>query len=594
MIPHTLAGLARAARTALLASLPLLVAVSDPAAAQRGEIAPEAATGTSARTLATATRHMISAASPQAAEAGRAMLRAGGSAIDASIAAQLVLGLVEPQSSGLGGGAFILHHDGRTGELTTYDGREQAPAAARPDRFLRDGRPIPYDTAVHSGLSVGVPGLLRLMEMVHAKHGRLPWAALFEPAIGLAEAGFPVSRRLNLLLRWMGPRSFAPAARDYFFDASGAPRAVGERLRNPDYAAALRRIAAEGSRAFHLGATADAIVAAVTAAPNAAGDITHADLAGYAVRPRPPLCTPYRAYRICGMGPPSSGGLAVAQTLAMLERFDLGHAPSDALNVTALHLIAEAQKLAYADRNFYVADPDFVTVPTGGLADGTYLAGRAAAIDPLRAMPPPDAGQPPGLDRQSFGLDATRESVGTTHLSVIDGDGSAVSMTSTIEAAFGSRLWAAGFLLNNELTDFSFFPADSSGRAVANRVEGGKRPRSSMAPTIVYDPGGRVFAVLGSPGGARIPLYVIKALVALIDWRVDAQTATSIANFGSRGGPLEIEAGWGSVWQALRLAALGHRIEIDLLTSGTHVVVRRGDRLEGGADPRREGVALGD
>ncbi|MEQ1712581.1 MAG: gamma-glutamyltransferase, partial [Hyphomicrobium sp.] len=364
----------------------------------------------------------------------------------------------------------------------------------------------------------------------------------------------------------------------------------------PDYAATLRRIAADGSGAFHQGATADAIVAAVAGSGIAPGDVTHADLASYAVTLRPPLCTPYRTYRVCGMGPPSSGGLVVAQTLLMLDRFDLGRAPSDALNLQAMHLVAEAEKLAYADRDRYVADPDFVPVPVG-LTDRGYLDSRGATITPGRVMPPPAAGEPPRLGRQSrdqFGIDATRESVGTTHLSVIDGEGNAVAMTSTIEAAFGSRLWAAGFLLNNELTDFSLVPADAAGRPIANRVEGGKRPRSSMAPTIVFDTEGRVFAVLGSPGGARIPLYVVKTLVALIDWRLDAQTAATLQNFGSRGSTFEIEAGWRTLWDGLRLSALGHRVVPDLMTSGTHIVVRRGAQLEGGADPRREGIALGD
>lgn len=589
------------AATAILA---VLATVAGPSTAreERGSIAPEAATGTSDRNLATAARHMISAANPHAADAGREILRAGGSAADAAIAAQLVLGLVEPQSSGLGGGGFVLHHDGRTGKLSAYDGRETAPAAARPDRFLKGGQPIPYDTAVHSGLSVGVPGLPRLLETLHGRHGRLPWARLFEPAIRLAEEGFAVSPRLNLLLRWMGAKSFAPAARAYFFDAGGAPRATGERLNNPQYAATLHRLAAEGIGALHTGPIADAIVTAVADAPNAAGDLVHSDLADYTIVRREPHCASYRGYQICGMGPPSSGGLVVAQTLTMLEQFDLGHGPAASSSVTPAHLVAEAQKLAYADRDRYVADPAFVPVPAG-LTDRAYLTARGTVIDPRRAMPPPEAGVPPGADRQSFGLDATQESIGTTHLSVIDGDGNAVALTSTIEAAFGSRLWAAGFLLNNELTDFSLRPTDRDGRPVANRVEGGKRPRSSMAPTIVYGPDGRLFAVLGSPGGARIPLYVLKTIIALIDWKLDAQAAAALANFGSRGGAIEIEASsaelrpvraWAALGRALRLKALGHRIDWDLMTSGTHVLVRRGDLIEGGADPRREGQALGD
>lgn len=563
------------------------------ASAQRGEIAPEAATGTTTKILATASRHMVSAANPYAAEAGREILRAGGSAIDAAIATQLVLGLVEPQSSGLGGGGFILHFDAASRELQSYDGRETAPAAARPDRFLKDGRPMPFDAAVHSGLSVGVPGLVRLMEHAHKRHGKRPWSDLFAPAIRLADRGFTVSTRLHLLLRWMGATNFDEGARRYFFDEHGNPLAIGATLTNPAYATTLRAVAERGAEAFHTGPVAAAIVSAVATAPNAAGDITTADIADYEPVTRAPLCSPYRDFRICGMGPPSSGGLVVAQTLAMLERFDLGRGPGAAMGLRAMHLVAEAQKLSYADRDRYVADPAFVAVP-GGLLDPTYLGQRSRLIDTGRVMPRPLAGEPPGLRRQTYGVDATEESAGTTHLSIIDSWGNAVAMTTTIEAAFGSRLWAAGFLLNNELTDFSFVPADRDGRVIANRVEPGKRPRSSMAPTIVFDPAGRVFAVLGSPGGVRIPLYVIKTLVALIDWRIDAQKAAALENFGSRGGPLELEIGWRTVWHALRLSALGHAIQSDLLTSGVHVIVRRGDRLEGGADPRREGVALGD
>lgn len=567
------------------------------AVAQRGLIAPEAGTGRTTQTLATASRHMVSAANVHAAEAGREILRQGGTAADAAIAAQLVLGLVEPQSSGLGGGGFALYHDAETDTLTTYDGRETAPHAARPDRFLRDGRRMAFDTAVHSGASVGVPGLARLLETLHRRHGRRPWKDLFAPAIRLAENGFAVSPRLHLLLRWMGAASFEPAARHYFFHPDGAPRGIGEMLRNPEYAATLRQLADEGADAMHSGRLAEAIVAAVRAAPNAAGDMTLADLADYAVKERPAVCFPYRGFRVCGMGPPSSGGLAVAQTLTMLERFDLGRAGAGDgfgdMPLSALHLIGEAQKLAYADRDRYVADPDFVPLP-GGLTDPRYLAERARLIDAVRPMPPPAAGRPPGLDQRSFGHDLSEERVGTTHFSVIDAHGNTISMTTTIESVFGARLFAAGFLLNNQLTDFSLAPADREDRPIANRVEGGKRPRSSMAPTIVYDSEGKVFAALGSPGGARIPLYVMKALVALIDWKLDAQAAVSLPNFGSRGRGLEMEAGWSVLPAALRLAALGHRITVDLMTSGTHIVLRRGGRLEGAADPRREGAALGD
>ena len=577
----------------LAAMVIVALAPIGPAAARRAERAPEGATGQSEKALAVASRHMVSAANSLAAEAGREMLRKGGSAIDAAIATQLVLGLVEPQSSGLGGGAFVLHWDEATKTVETWDGREKAPAAATPERFLRGGKPMDFDAAVHSGLSVGVPGLTRVLETVHRAKGKLPWADLFAPAIRLARGGFPVSPRLHLLLALHGAASFALEARRYFFDDAGAAWPAGHILKNPAYAATLDALAALGGEAFYRGPIADAVVAAVRGAPNAKGDMTLLDLAAYAVEKREPLCFHYRERRLCTMGPPSSGGTAVAQTLRVLEAFDLGKTPEEAMSVRSLHLIAEAEKLAYADRDRYLADPAFVAVPRG-LLDADYLASRRALINPRSAMARPSPGSPPDLRRQSFGVDGTRESVGTSHISIIDGQGNAVAMTTTIEAAFGSRLWAAGFLLNNELTDFSFRPADAEGRPIANRVEGGKRPRSTMAPTIVFDRTGRVEAVLGSPGGGRIILYVVKALVALLDWRLDAQEATALLNFGSMGEGFEIEIGWFSVWRALLLAALGHAVHPNLMTSGLHVVTARDGRLEGGADPRREGAAVGD
>lgn len=583
-----------------------LVALPTGAIAQRAYIAPEAATGHSEKSLARAKSYMVSAANPLAVEAGTRVLQEGGSAADAAIAVQLVLNLVEPQSSGIGGGAFLLYWDAGAKELTTYDGRETAPAAARPDRFLRDGRRIPFDETVHSGLSIGVPGLVRLLEEVHRRHGRLPWARLFEPAIALAENGFPVSQRLNLLLTWMRAENFDPAARQLYFSENGSAWPVGHRLKNPEFAATLRRIAENGAEAFYSGEIAERIVAAAASAPNHPGDITLADLAAYRSVERPPVCVVYRRHRVCGMGPPSSGGIAVAQTLKLLEPFDLGRGPEAALNPRAMHLIAEAEKLAFADRDHYVGDPDFVQVPPT-LLNTDYLTSRSRLIDPSAAMPRPAPGTPPGVQRQAFGSDATAESVGTSHISVVDAAGNAVSMTTTIESAFGSRVLAAGFLLNNELTDFSFLPKDAEGRPVANAVAPRKRPRSSMAPTIVFDEAGRLKAVLGSPGGSRIILYVVKALVAIIDWELDAQAAATLVNFGSRGGPFEIEydpaTDWRALvrpwlstpplWRAMRLKPFGHEIAPDLLTSGLHIVVVRPDGLEGGADPRREGIASG-
>ena len=563
-------------------------------AAPRQQLEPEAHSGRTEKAVAHAKTYMISTANRHASQAGREMLAAGGSATDAAIAAQLVLGLVEPQSSGLGGGAFLLHWDEDAKELAAYDGRETAPAAAQPDRFMKDGAPISWPAAAHSGLSVGTPGLVRLLEHAHKKHGKLPWARLFEPAIRLARDGFEVSQRLYFMLRWFGADMFAPAARTYFFDSTGSPRPIGHRLRNPDYAATLETIAGRGAHAFYGGPIADAIVTAAREAPKAASDLTLDDLSNYRVEEREPLCAIYRSYRICSMGPPSSGGLAVMQTLKMIERFDLGRGPDTAVNIPAMHLIAEAERLAYADRARYAADPAFVSVPLSGLLDTGYLEARSALIDPDRAMERAEPGEPPGADRATLGLDPSLDATGTSHLSVIDADGHTVSLTTTIEGAFGSGVFAAGFLLNNQLTDFSFRPSDAEGRPIANRVEGGKRPRSTMAPIVMFDPDGKLFATLGSPGGDRIILYVVKALIGLVDWELDAQAAVDLPNFGSTGETMQLEYGISAVWKGLMLKSYGHKIAPDLMNSGLHAIVRRTDMLEGAADPRREGVALGD
>jgi gamma-glutamyltranspeptidase/glutathione hydrolase len=572
---------------ALLSTAPAAAQLLDPRSA------PEAATGSETHTLATAKRYMVSAANGLAAEAGREMLRAGGSAVDAAIATQLVLNLVEPQSSGIGGGAFILYWDKAKAELKAFDGREMAPASARPDRFLVGGKPMPFNEAVLSGLSIGVPGVVRLMEDVHGKYGKLPWAKLFEPAIKLAEDGFPISTRLHLLLRLENPADFVPAARRYFYTGTGSALPIGYERKNPQFAATLKAIAERGSAAFYDGPIAQAIVDAVNSAPRAAGGMTLNDLKNYTVKQRSTVCITYRGHEVCGFGPPSSGGPAVAQTLKLVEPFDLGKGPDAALGARAVHLIAEAEKLAFADRNKYIGDPDFVPVPDG-LLDEAYLAQRRTLIKPDAAADKPKAGEPPGIKRQSFGVDATYERAGTSHISIIDGDGNALAMTTTIEGAFGSHNWAAGFLLNNELTDFSFVPVDAAGQPVANAVGPGKRPRSSMSPTIVFDGQRQVEAVLGSPGGSRIILYVLKTLIGLIDWGLDAQQAADLMNFGSQGSGLELELDWPAVPLALTLKPLGHKIVPALMNSGVHIVMRRDGRLEGAADARREGAALGD
>jgi gamma-glutamyltranspeptidase/glutathione hydrolase len=588
----------RLAAAAGIGVLALVCAAVVPQGARRlapvppvSQVEPEPSSGFAARTLVHARRHMVVAAHRLAAEAGLEILRAGGTAVDAAIATQLALNIVEPQSSGLGGGAFLVHWDAKRHELTTYDGRETAPATARPERFMRGDRPMPFAQAVHGGTSVGVPGVARLLELVHKHHGKLPWPHLFAPALRLADQGFAVGPRLSKLLADYGPDAFDARARRFFFDADGRAWPPGHTLANPDLARTLRRIATDGADVFYSGPTAEAIVAAVTDAPNTRGDLTLADLAAYRARQREPVCASYRQLRVCGMGPPSSGGLGVSMALALLSGFDLGLEP---LAPHAVHLIAEAEKLAYADRDHYVADPDFVNVPST-LLDPGYLDRRRALINPAAAAAKALPGDPPGVRHGAFGDDNTHERAGTSHISIIDADGNAVAMTTTIEAAFGARIMAGGFLLNNQLTDFSLWPRTAEGVLAANAVAPGKRPRSTMAPTIVFDADGQeVRLILGSPGGSRIILFVVKALVGLIDWGLDAQRAADLPTFGSRNGPLEIENGEIGAGLAARMTALGHRITMDTMTSGLNIIVRRADGgLEGGTDPRREGAAVG-
>jgi gamma-glutamyltranspeptidase / glutathione hydrolase len=548
-----------------------------------------AAAGEESR-AAHAKQSMVATANPHASRAGLEMLRAGGSALDAAIAAQLVLNLVEPQSSGIGGGAFILHWDDAARRVSAYDGREAAPAAARPDRFLQpDGTPMPFGEAIDSGKSVGVPGLLRVLRLAHGKHGRLPWARLFEPAIRLAADGFPVSPRLHALIGSDPFLRLNAAARAYFYLPDGSPLPVGYLLKNPPFAAVLRRLAREGPDAFYLGDVARDIVAAV-AAHRRPGDLTAQDLAAYRALEREAICGAYRGYRICGMPPPSSGGIGVLAVLGILEHFPLASLRPG--SSSAAHLFAEAGRLAYADRDRYVADPDFMPVPAAGLIDPRYLRERAKLIDPGKSMVRALPGSPAGA-RTAAGADATVEASGTSHISVVDAQGNAVALTTTIESPFGSRILVHGFLLNNELTDFSPMP-DDGGRLAANRVEPGKRPRSSMAPSLVFAPGGGFFMTLGSPGGSAIINYVARTLVGVLDWKLDIQQAIAAPNMGSRNRETEIEKGTPLEGIAAALRALGHPVEAVELNSGLHGIMRTPQGLAGGADPRREGVALGD
>ncbi|MFQ6017176.1 MAG: gamma-glutamyltransferase [Kiloniellaceae bacterium] len=535
-----------------------------------------------------AERQMVAAAHPLAAEVGRDVLRAGGAAVDAAIAAQLVLNLVEPQSSGIGGGGFLLHYQAASGEIAAYDGRETAPAAATTGLFLKpDGEPMGFWEAAVGGRSVGVPGLLRMLELAHRAHGRLPWATLFKPAIELAEKGFAVSPRLHELIARDKHLKTFPGPAGYFFDETGTARAVGSVRKNPAFAKTLRRIAREGADALYRGPIAAEIVATVRGAAKNPGRLSLEDLAGYRAKRREPLCGPYRAWRVCGMGPPTSGGVAVLQILGILEHFDLAAFEPNAAG--AVHLIAEASRLAFADRNRFLADADFVDVPVARLLDPAYLKRRAGFISPDSSLGKAE----PGLPAQQAPAPDRPEPPSTSHLVVIDAAGNAVSMTSSIESAFGSRLMAGGFLLNNQLTDFSFRP-EVAGRTVANRVEPGKRPRSSMAPSLVLDRRGRLVMAIGSPGGSRIIGYVVKALVASLDWGLDIQAAIDLPNAVNRNGPTDVEEDTAAARLAPRLEALGHEVRVRKLTSGLHGIAVTPAGLVGGADPRREGVALGD
>ena len=577
-------------RLSLFLALPPALLAVQIATAQPQAPAPEAATGRTVKTLGTAQRFMAAAANPLAATAGRDILRAGGSATDAAVAIQLVLNLVEPQSSGIGGGAFFVHWDEAGRKVTTLDGRETAPAAAKPDRFMKDGKPMPFREAVVGGRSVGVPGTLKLLEEAHRRWGKLPWADVVAPALKLAEEGFTISPRLNGLLAGEKDLPKNALAAAYFYDSGGKPKAVGTLLKNPAFAATLRAVASQGPEAFYKGPIAEDIVATVTGHPTNPGDMTLADLTAYKVEEREAVCGAYRIWRLCGMGPPSSGAVALQQMLGMLEDRDLRRMGPGA---EAAHWFSEAGRLAFADRALYLADPAFISVPVRGLIDRDYIRSRAGLISPERSMGRAKPGDPPNKRAQLLAPSEGIEN-GTSHISVVDADGNAVAMTTTIEDGFGSRLMTkGGFLLNNELTDFNFAP-EEDGKPVANRVEPGKRPRSSMAPTLVFDAFGRLYAVVGSPGGSQIIGYVGKTLIALLDWKMDPQQAVDFGNFGSRNGPTELEKGTeAEAWKAA-LEAKGHEVRLVEMTSGTQAIVKTPEGFLGGADGRREGVAIGD
>lgn len=577
-----------------LACVVALVLTAALSSVQAQDPQPEAGSGWQDKQSVSAKRFMVAAANPHAVQAGYEILQNGGTAADAAVAIQMVLNLVEPQSSGIGGGAFVLYWDAATKTLHTIDGRETAPAAATPERFLEaDGEPMKFAKALIGGQSVGVPGTVRLLEAIHRRFGQRPWKALFDPAIGLADAGFAVSPRLAKAIARAKGRGLDrfPATRTYFFDAEGAPLPEGSRLKNPEFAETLRRLAAEGADAFYSGDIARDIVSAVDQTSLVANNITLADLAGYQTKARPPVCVPYRAYRVCGMGPPTSGGLTVGQILGLLAKYDL---KSMGWSAEFVHHYAEAAKLAYADRARYMADSDFVDVPAAGLLDPSYLESRAALIDRRRTSGKAKAGEPPAKKAMEWAPDRDRDRAGTSHFVIRDAYGNALSMTTTIESGFGSRVMVRGFLLNNELTDFSRRP-EKDGRPVANRVEGGKRPRSSMAPTIVFKDGDP-YLLIGSPGGSRIINYVAKSLIAILDWDMDPQDALETGHFSHRNGKtLDLEKGTKAAAHfTAGVSARGHRLAVRSLNSGLHAILIKGGKLIGAADPRREGTAKGE
>lgn len=531
---------------------------------------------------------VATSADPRVTQAGAEILAKGGSAADAAMAMMLALTVVEPQSSGIGGGGFLVHFDGNEGVLSTVNGREVAPASAKPDRFMgADGKPLPFMQAFPGGKSVGVPGNVRLAAMAHDKWGKLAWADLFAPAIQLAEDGFIVNKTLESRLQLVAPlwTKFDEARSIYWVD--GKPVSFGMRIKNPKLAATLKTIASGGADAFYNGKIAESIVAASTKTAVAPGDMTLNDLAQYKAKEQYALCAPYRVYVICGMAPPSSGATTVLQILGSLERFDLGAMGKD--NPQSWHVLGEAMQLAYADREKYLADSDFVDVPVAGLLDPEYLAKRSAMIDPDKARIDYPAGNPPGTAPRTAAISG--EVAGTTHFSAVDRNGNIANMTSTIEGPFGSQLVAGGFFLNNELTDFTFAP-EKNGALVANSITGGKRPLSSMAPTIVFDADGRAVLALGSAGGKKIIMHVTKTLIGVLDFGLPLDKAIALPNIFFGGGELKVEQGTMLADLAEPLSAYGQNASADDLGSKVNGVQWDGAKWTGASDPRSEGTAI--
>jgi gamma-glutamyltranspeptidase / glutathione hydrolase len=552
---------------------------------------PEAATGVIEKALVESKKFMVSAANPYAVKAGYRVLKAGGSAVDAAIAVQMVLTLVEPQSSGIGGGAFILHWDEKEKKLTSWDGRETAPSSAGGDLFLDDnGKVMGWWDALAGGRSVGVPGVIAALSKAHNAQGKLPWASLFKDAIELSEKGFIVSERLHQLIAKKTNPSLGhyAEAKEYFFP-NDEPLQAGALHKNPKLSSTLKLIAQQGPKAFYQGEIATDIISAVQGAKDNPGLLTEADLKAYEAKERVPVCSPYHQYTICGMGPPTSGGLTLIQILSLLEPFKLNrYKPMD---IDAVHLFSQASRLAYADRDLYIADNDFVKVPIFGLLNQGYLKQRSQLIKSNKDMGKAEAGSIPQALSLTEGNTLTQPS--TSHISIVDSEGNAVSMTTSIEMAFGSTLMVRGFLLNNQLTDFSF-SKEINGKPVANRVEGKKRPRSSMAPTMVFNKDHRLMMVIGSPGGSRIINYVAKTIIGVLDWDLNIQQAIDLPNTSNRNGNTDLELGTHTNKLQSGLEKKGHIIKVRELNSGLHGIVINPDGLQGGADSRREGVVLGD
>ena len=552
--------------------------------------APAGQTPTATRTSARpAAPGMVSAADPRAAQAGREILDAGGSAADAAIATLLALNVVEPQSSGIGGGGFLVYHDEKRDSTTTFDGREEAPSSAGPQWFYGpDGKPLGQREAVPGGRSVGVPGNMRMIALAHQKHGKLAWAKLFEPAIRLARTGFAVTPRLNRALTAnSGLAASTPWGRSTFYNADGKAKPVGTVVKNPEFAAFLESVAARGPEWFYTGPNADALVRTVNGAARNPSRMAKGDLAAYDAKQRDPVCGMYRQYKVCGMGPPSSGGTTVFAILKQLERFDMAALGPE--NPTSWHLLAESMRLAYADRELYLADPDNVRVPVQGLIDANYLKQRSELIRPGQALANVAAGTPPGA--MNLMPAQVREVPQTSHFVAVDREGNVASLTSTIEGPFGSGLTVNGYFLNNELTDFSIVP-EVNGIPVANRVEPGKRPRSSMAPTIVYGPDGEVRIAIGAAGGATIIVQVAKALVAVLDWKMSAQDAIALPVIMGVGNQVRIERGSRLEAMAPALTAMGQNVVLTEPGFKANAIEWVGGRWVGAADPRSEGAAV--